>query len=85
MPNDDAAWWRDGVLYQIYVRSFADGDGDGTGDLQGVIEHLDHLEWLGVDGIWLSPTTPSSGPHCRRITTMRVVTARPSCTRPAKT
>ena len=59
MPNDDAAWWRDGVLYQIYVRSFADSDGDGTGDLQGVIDHLDHLEWLGVDGIWLSPTTPS--------------------------
>jgi alpha-glucosidase len=59
VPNDDAAWWRDGVLYQIYVRSFADSDGDGTGDLQGVIEHLDHLEWLGVDGIWLSPTTPS--------------------------
>jgi alpha-glucosidase len=59
VPNDDAAWWRDGVLYQIYVRSFADTDGDGTGDLQGVIDHLDHLEWLGVDGIWLSPTTPS--------------------------
>ena len=59
MPNDDAAWWREGVLYQIYVRSFADADGDGTGDLQGVIDHLDHLEWLGVDGIWLSPITPS--------------------------
>ena len=59
MPNDDAAWWREGVLYQIYVRSFADSDGDGTGDLQGVIDHLDHLEWLGVDGIWLSPITPS--------------------------
>jgi alpha-glucosidase len=59
VPNGDAAWWRDGVLYQIYVRSFADSDGDGTGDLQGVIDHLDHLEWLGVDGIWLSPTTPS--------------------------
>jgi alpha-glucosidase len=59
VPNDDAAWERDGVLYQIYVRSFADSDGDGTGDLRGVIEHLDHLEWLGVDGIWLSPTTPS--------------------------
>jgi len=59
VPHDDAAWWRDGVLYQIYVRSFADSDGDGTGDLQGVIDHLDHLEWLGVDGIWLSPTTPS--------------------------
>ena len=59
MSNDDAAWWREGVLYQIYVRSFADADGDGIGDLQGVIDHLDHLEWLGVDGIWLSPITPS--------------------------
>jgi alpha-glucosidase len=53
------AWWREGVLYQIYVRSFADSDGDGIGDLQGIIEHLDHLEWLGIDGIWLSPTMPS--------------------------
>jgi alpha-glucosidase len=59
VPHDDAAWWRDGVLYQIYVRSFADSDGDGIGDLQGVIDHLDHLAWLGVDGIWLSPIHPS--------------------------
>src|SRR4030095_5416771 len=49
----------DGVLYQIYVRSFADSNGDGIGDLQGVIDHLDHLAWLGVDGIWLSPIHPS--------------------------
>jgi alpha-glucosidase len=59
VPNDDAAWWRDGVLYQIYVRSFADSNGDGIGDLRGVIEHLDHLVWLGVDGVWLSPVNPS--------------------------
>jgi alpha-glucosidase len=52
-------WWRSGVLYQIYPRSFADTDGDGVGDLQGVVEHLDHLAWLGVDGIWLNPITPS--------------------------
>jgi alpha-glucosidase len=52
-------WWRSGVLYQIYPRSFADADGDGVGDLQGIIDHLDHLEWLGIDGIWLSPLTPS--------------------------
>ncbi len=43
----DPSWWRSGVLYQIYPRSFADADGDGHGDLQGVIDHLDHLEWLG--------------------------------------
>jgi alpha-glucosidase len=52
-------WWRAGVLYQIYPRSFADSNGDGHGDIRGVIEHLDHLQWLGVDGIWLSPINPS--------------------------
>jgi alpha-glucosidase len=52
-------WWRDGVIYQIYVRSFADSNGDGVGDLEGVIERLDHLRWLGVDAIWLSPINPS--------------------------
>jgi alpha-glucosidase len=52
-------WWRDGVLYQVYPRSFADGNGDGIGDLRGIIDHLDHLAWLGIDGIWLNPTFPS--------------------------
>ena len=52
-------WWRDGVLYQIYPRSFADSDGDGVGDLRGIIEHLDHLAWLGIDGLWMNPTFPS--------------------------
>jgi alpha-glucosidase len=55
-----ASWWRSGVLYQIYPRSFADSDGDGHGDLEGVMDHLDHLAWLGVDAIWLNPITPSS-------------------------
>ena len=55
----DETWWRDGVLYQIYPRSFADSDGDGIGDLRGIVDRLDHLEWLGVDGIWLNPTMPS--------------------------
>src|SRR3954449_11936798 len=54
-----ASWWRDGVLYQIYPRSFADANGDGIGDLRGIIARLDHLEWLGIDGIWLNPTMPS--------------------------
>jgi alpha-glucosidase len=47
------------VLYQIYPRSFADSNGDGVGDIGGIIERLDHLQWLGVDGIWLSPVTCS--------------------------
>jgi alpha-glucosidase len=47
------------VLYQIYPRSFADSNGDGVGDLNGIRQRLDHLEWLGIDGIWLNPTFPS--------------------------
>jgi len=52
-------WWRDGVLYQIYPRSFADANGDGTGDLAGITAKLDYLQWLGVAGIWLNPIHPS--------------------------
>ena len=52
-------WWRSGVLYQLYPRSFADANGDGHGDLEGVIAHLDHLAWLGIDAIWLNPIHPS--------------------------
>ena len=52
-------WWRDGVVYQIYPRSFADSDGDGVGDLEGIRRHIDHLTWLGVDALWLSPIYPS--------------------------
>src|SRR6266568_4168911 len=60
-PDADATapWWRSGVLYQIYPLSFADSNADGFGDLAGIVEHLDHLQWLGVDAIWLSPITPS--------------------------
>jgi len=52
-------WWQGATLYQIYVRSWRDADADGYGDLRGVIDGLDYLRWLGVDGIWLSPTMPS--------------------------
>ncbi|MCY1139853.1 alpha-glucosidase [Actinoplanes sp. Pm04-4] len=52
-------WWKSAVVYQIYPRSFADADGDGMGDLRGIIDHLDHLSGLGVDVIWLSPIYPS--------------------------
>ena len=58
MPQD-RLWWRDGVIYQIYPRSFADSDGDGVGDLRGIIGKLDYLRDLGVGGIWLSPIYPS--------------------------
>ncbi|MFL5951604.1 MAG: alpha-amylase family glycosyl hydrolase [Gaiellaceae bacterium] len=52
-------WWQRAVIYQVYVRSFADSDGDGVGDLRGIVEQLDYLEWLGVDALWLSPVTVS--------------------------
>ncbi|MYW02465.1 alpha-glucosidase [Streptomyces sp. SID3343] len=58
MPIDDA-WWKSAVVYQVYPRSFADSDGDGVGDLGGILARLDHLVGLGVDVIWLSPVYPS--------------------------
>jgi alpha-glucosidase len=53
--DPDAPWWKRGVFYQIYPRSFADASGDGVGDLAGIARHLDHAAWLGVDALWLSP------------------------------
>ena len=49
------AWWRGGVIYQVYPRSFADGNGDGIGDLPGITARLEHIAGLGVDAVWLSP------------------------------
>ncbi len=57
--TDEWLWWKDGVIYQIYPRSFADGNGDGVGDLPGIIGKLDYLADLGIDAIWLSPINPS--------------------------
>lgn len=54
-------WWKRSVVYQVYPRSFADSDGDGVGDLRGIIDRLDHLEELGIDVVWLSPINVS--PH----------------------
>ena len=59
MTNAASPWWHGAVLYQLYVRSWRDSNADGYGDLAGILQRLDHLSWLGVDGIWLSPTMPS--------------------------
>ena len=62
-PMETAAnaigWWRHAVVYQVYIRSFADGDGDGTGDLAGLRSRLGHLVDLGVDAVWINPWYPS--------------------------
>ena len=57
--SPDAPWWRSAVIYQIYPRSFADSDGDGIGDLQGIRSRLPYLRDLGVDAVWISPFYPS--------------------------
>jgi alpha-glucosidase len=52
-------WWQRGIIYQVYPRSFMDSNGDGVGDLGGLISRLDYLRWLGVDAVWISPLYPS--------------------------
>lgn len=59
MSTDPTAWWRTAVVYQLYVRSFADSNGDGIGDLGGIVAHLDDLVELGIDALWLNPCYPS--------------------------
>lgn len=60
--SNQLAWWRNAVVYQIYPKSFADGNGDGIGDLSGAAARLDYLQALGVDAVWFSPIFPS--PQC---------------------
>jgi alpha-glucosidase len=60
-PKRETEWWRDAVFYEIYVRSFADSDGDGVGDLPGIRDRLPYLRYLGVDAVWLTPFYPSPG------------------------
>ena len=57
--SDVRPWWQDGVIYQIVVPSFLDTNGDGLGDLPGVLQRVEYLEWLGVEAVWLSPIYPS--------------------------
>lgn len=52
-----AAWWKERVFYQIYLRSFQDSNGDGIGDIPGMIARLDYLKWLGVGAVWLCPVS----------------------------
>ncbi len=59
MTDPSRPWWETAVTYQIYPRSYCDTTGNGIGDLEGIRRHLDHLSWLGVDAIWLSPFYPS--------------------------
>lgn len=55
-----AAWWRQAAVYQIYPRSFADANGDGLGDIPGIVSRADYLRDLGIDAVWLSPFYPSA-------------------------
>ncbi|MGB8645528.1 MAG: alpha-amylase family glycosyl hydrolase [Anaerolineae bacterium] len=57
--DSNALWWKKGIVYQIYPRSFQDSNGDGVGDLPGITQRLDYLQTLGIDAIWLSPIYPS--------------------------
>ena len=57
--RSDRAWWRDAVTYQIYIRSFADSNGDGKGDVEGIRSRLPYLKSLGIDAIWITPWYPS--------------------------
>ena len=59
LNKKEYGWWKSAVFYQIYPKSFQDTDGDGVGDLRGIISRLDYLETLGIDGIWLSPVCAS--------------------------
>src|SRR5271167_530287 len=59
--KQDGAWWKHGVIYEIYPRSFQDSDGDGIGDIKGITSRLDYLHDLGIDAIWITPMYPSPG------------------------
>lgn len=59
MDKGNFLWWQTGIIYQIYPRSYQDSNNDGIGDLQGIIQRLDYLQWLGISAIWISPIYPS--------------------------
>jgi alpha-glucosidase len=55
----ETTWWQRGIIYEVYPRSFQDSNGDGVGDLGGILERLDYLAGMGVDAVWISPIYPS--------------------------
>lgn len=57
--SESDPWWKHAVIYEIYPRSFQDSNGEGIGDLNGIVQRLDYLQWLGIDAIWISPIYPS--------------------------
>jgi alpha-glucosidase len=57
-PVSEQPWWRKAVIYQIYPRSFQDSNGDGVGDLNGILDRVGYLSWLGIDAVWFSPIYP---------------------------
>ena len=59
MAKKSSQWWRSAVVYQVYIRSFADANGDGCGDIEGLISRLDYLTELGIDALWINPWYPS--------------------------
>jgi alpha-glucosidase len=59
MKDEKQIWWKSGIIYQVYPRSFKDSNKDGVGDLQGIIQKLNYLQWLGISALWISPVYPS--------------------------
>ena len=66
------AWWKHAVIYQIYPKSFQDSNGDGIGDIRGIISRLDYLKELGIDAVWISPMYRSPQEHHGELTSVRI-------------
>ena len=77
-------WWRDAVIYEVYPRSFADANGDGDGDLPGLLARLPYLADLGVDALWIAPVVPLP-PGRRRVRRQRLPRHPPACSAPSRT
>ncbi|HTF81622.1 MAG TPA: alpha-amylase family glycosyl hydrolase, partial [Cytophagales bacterium] len=57
--TENTLWWKKGIIYQVYPRSYKDNNNDGVGDLRGILDKLDYIQGLGIDALWLSPIFPS--------------------------